>query len=55
MVGDRKFDIEAAHECGIKCIGVEYGFPKSNELIEAKADYIANNTAELKDILDSLT
>ena len=24
MVGDRKFDVEGAAECGLSCIGVEF-------------------------------
>ena len=55
MVGDRKFDIISAHECNIRCIGVEYGFPKENELKDSKADFIANDTNELKKILSNLT
>ncbi|UKI52575.1 MAG: HAD hydrolase-like protein [Clostridium sp.] len=26
MIGDRKFDVECAHNHGIKCIGAKYGF-----------------------------
>ena len=54
MAGDRKFDVEAAHKCGIKCIGTEYGFPEENELINAGADYIAKNVYDLKKILTEI-
>ena len=47
MIGDRKFDIEAAHKCGIKCAGVSYGFGSLEELKEYKADYICESVDEL--------
>ncbi len=40
MIGDRKHDILGAKECGIKCIGVGYGFAAKGELEEYGADYI---------------
>ena len=55
MVGDKKFDVISAHECNIKCIGAQYGYPLPNELTNAKADFIANNTTELMKILSDLT
>ena len=55
MVGDRKFDVTSSHECGIKCIGVSYGYPETNELAEANADYIVADTNELKKILLKIT
>ena len=55
MVGDRKFDVISAHECGLKCIGVKFGFPEENELEEANADYIVSTTAELKELLLKIT
>ncbi len=51
MIGDRKFDIEAAHKCGIKCVGVSYGFGSIEELNEYKADYICKSVEELKNLL----
>lgn len=55
MVGDRIFDISAAHKCGIKCIGAKYGYPKENELSDANADYIVRDTKELKKLLLKIT
>lgn len=38
MVGDRKFDVEGANECGIDCVGVEFfGYAAPNELLDAGA------------------
>ena len=38
MVGDRKYDVLGAAECGIDCVGVEFfGYAEENELAEAGA------------------
>ena len=49
MTGDRRHDVIGAHACGIKALGVYYGFAKEGELEEAGAEYIVN---EVKGILD---
>lgn len=49
MVGDRKFDIIGAKACGIRSIGVRYGYAVENELESAGADYIFSTVDELKD------
>ena len=51
MVGDRKFDINAAKSFGISSVGVKYGFAKENELEKAKPEYLVNTVEELKTIL----
>ncbi|MCE5220504.1 MAG: HAD family hydrolase [Clostridium sp.] len=51
MVGDREHDIIGAKENNIKSIGVLYGYGDVIELTQARAEYIANNTNELLDIL----
>ena len=51
MIGDRRFDILGAKECGIRSIGVRYGFPEPGELEEAEADWIADNVEQLRRIL----
>lgn len=49
MVGDRKFDVEGAAECGIACAGVEFfGYAGPNELEEAGAVVVAKTAAELR-------
>lgn len=40
MIGDRKFDVAGAHEIGVECIGVLYGYGSREELVSAGADYI---------------
>ena len=51
MVGDRKFDITAAKECGIKSVGANYGYAPENELEEFGADFIVDTTTQLKELL----
>lgn len=51
MIGDRKFDVECAHNHGIKCIGVKYGFSERNELEDAGADFIADTVEDLRKLL----
>ena len=49
MVGDRHFDVEAAHEAGIPCIGVYYGdTAPAGELEKAGAASIAHTVDELR-------
>lgn len=50
MVGDRDYDVAGAHQNGIECLGVTYGYGSRAELKGAGAEYIAvsaENTAEL--------
>ena len=51
LVGDTKYDVEGAHKCGIKCIGVEYGYAAPGELENSGADYIVKDAAELLELL----
>lgn len=51
MVGDRKFDIIGAHDCGIKCCGVRYGFAPDGELEQYGADCVVNDVDELKRLI----
>lgn len=51
MVGDRKFDIEAALKLGVRNIGVSYGYGSREELEEAGADKIVNTVAGLRTTL----
>lgn len=45
MVGDRSFDIEAARENGIRCLGVAWGYGTPEEL--AQADAVAATPADV--------
>ncbi len=51
LIGDRKFDIEAAHGAGMEAMGVSYGFAPPGELEAAGADLIANTPEEIGTLL----
>ena len=51
MVGDRKFDIEGAHACGLPSVGVLYGYGCREELTAAGADALAADIEGLGRIL----
>lgn len=46
-VGDSNVDVETAHNAGLPCCGVLWGFRTRAELAEAGAEYLAENSAEL--------
>ena len=49
MVGDRKFDVLGAKECGIDCVGVEFfGYAAPGELAEAGAVAVAQSAEDLE-------
>lgn len=51
LVGDTKYDVAGAHRCGIKCVGVGYGYAAEGELENAGADYFAADMAALEKLL----
>jgi phosphoglycolate phosphatase len=52
MVGDRKFDVLGAAECGIDCAGVEFfGYAAPGELAQAGAVTVVKTAAELKQFI----
>jgi len=51
MVGDRKYDVFGAAKCGVKCVGVRFGYAEENELEEAGAVYVAADTEKLYEYL----
>ncbi len=51
MVGDREHDILGAKENGISSVGLLLGYGSREELLEAGADQIAEDTKELEEIL----
>ena len=51
LVGDTKYDVIGAHKCGIKCVGVEYGYAAPGDFEACGADYIVKDTAELLTLL----
>lgn len=54
MVGDREYDILGAHKCGLKAVGVLYGYGSRDELERAGADYIASDVASVGLILQNI-
>ena len=51
MVGDRRFDIEAAKKAGVASLGVRYGFAEPNELENAGADAIVATVGDIVKLL----
>ena len=51
MVGDRKYDIQAAKAFGIYTIGVLYGYGSKEELKKAGADCLVKSVDELEEVL----
>ena len=50
MVGDRCFDIDGAHEAGVKCCGVLWGFGSTEEFEAHKADFIVKEAYEITNL-----
>lgn len=55
MIGDREHDIFGAHQCGMKAIGVLYGFGDKEELEAVNADYIVSTVPELTALLETIS
>jgi Predicted phosphatases len=52
MVGDRKYDVEGAKECGVDCVGVEFfGYAAPGELAAAGAVAVVKTAAELEQFI----
>ena len=51
MVGDRKFDVEAANKLGVAGIAVSYGYGSVEELTKAGAKIIVSSVQELREKL----
>lgn len=47
MVGDRKYDMEAAKKLGLTAIGALYGYGTREELLRAGADHIAEAPTDI--------
>ncbi|WP_198419304.1 HAD hydrolase-like protein [Actinomyces respiraculi] len=52
-VGDRAHDVEGAHEAGVECVGVLWGYGDAEEM--AGADWLVDSPAQLSDLLTGLT
>lgn len=53
MVGDRKFDIEAAHANGLRVLAVSYGYGSLEELQEDKPFAICATPAEVLEVIQA--
>ena len=51
MVGDRYHDVEGAHEIGIPCVGVLYGYGSEEEFRGCGADHIVESVDALRNFL----
>ena len=51
MVGDTKFDVQGAHECGIPCVGVTWGFAVEGEFESCGTEFVADTMDELLGVL----
>ena len=51
MIGDRRHDVEGAHENGIPCVAVEYGYGSQEEFDACGADWRAGSVRELEELL----
>ena len=51
VVGDHRYDIEAAHANGLKAIGVTYGYGTHSELIQSGADALCHDPRRLTDFI----
>lgn len=51
MVGDRKYDIDAARETGLSCLAVLYGFGSLGEFREHGAAFVAHTPEEVQKII----
>jgi phosphoglycolate phosphatase len=54
MIGDRMHDIRAARVCGIRSIGVLYGFGSRQELSDAGADWLCDAVSDLAALIAQL-
>ncbi|HJZ39175.1 MAG TPA: HAD hydrolase-like protein [Bacteroidales bacterium] len=51
LIGDTRYDIEAAAELEMESVGVTYGFSTSDEIEALEPDYIAGSVKELRAVL----
>ncbi len=50
-IGDSEVDVQTAHNADLKCIGVTWGFRTKDELLEAGAEFIADNCSQVREII----
>lgn len=54
LVGDSRYDVLGAHEAGIACVGVLYGYDREDALREAGVDWLVPTVAALGDCLRTI-
>lgn len=52
MIGDTAFDMAMARAAGCRALGVAWGYHAPEELLEAGAEAVAENAAELEKLID---
>lgn len=50
-IGDSEVDVQTAHNAGIKCIGVTWGFRDKKDLTENSCDFIAETAEEVLNLI----
>lgn len=51
LIGDRKYDVIGAHEAGIKCAGILWGFGSREEFESCGADFILEAPSDVETFL----
>ena len=51
MVGDTVFDVLGAHECGIPCVGVTWGYAVDGEFEACGTEFVVDTMEELLNVL----
>ena len=51
LIGDRKYDVLGAHEAGIDCIAITFGYGSREELAACRPTHIADSIADIEAIL----
>lgn len=51
MVGDRKYDIEGAHQAHIKAMGILWGFGNKEEFNKCNADFICSTPQDVQNFI----
>lgn len=52
LIGDTKYDVLGAKQCGVPCIGVGWGYAAEGELEAAGADFIVSDIPALEALLE---
>ncbi len=47
LVGDRKFDVNGAHDLGLDAMGVTYGYGSEEELTAARPEYLVHRVEDI--------